>query len=227
MKRFIIVISIIFSIVLINGCAANKNSNSSSQSTTSGDSNSNNQSTSSGDSSSNNESTTSGANSSNDNSSTNNSGTKTTLTVKEKSALAQTVKFYYPTANDNKLNFVSKQVTYEASDTIKSIMEKGFKTLPNKDLGVVLSPNAKIKSLYLNKDNMVYVDFTKEFVSEMNAGSGYESMILQSITNTLGTFYGVDKVYITVEGEPYASGHIIMKKGEFFTVDLKNSVEIK
>ena len=91
----------------------------------------------------------------------------------------------------------------------------------------MLGPNVKIKSLYLNKDNTVYVDFTKELVSEMNAGSGYEGMILQCITNTLGAYYGVDKVYITIEGSPYSSGHIMMKKGEAFTVDYKNSVELK
>ncbi|BCZ45529.1 hypothetical protein psyc5s11_15960 [Clostridium gelidum] len=53
----------------------------------------------------------------------------------------------------------------------------------------------------------------------MNVGAVYESMILQSITNTLGTYYGVEKVYITIEGELYGSGHIIKEKGETFTVD--------
>jgi spore germination protein GerM len=107
------------------------------------------------------------------------------------------------------------------------IFESAFKDLPKGDLGKVLGPNVKIKSLYLNKDNRVYVDFTKELVSEMNAGSGFESMILQCITNTLGAYYGADKVYITIEGIPYSSGHIMMKKGEAFTVDYKNSVEVK
>ena len=99
-----------------------------------------------------------------------------------------------------------------------------FKELPKANISKVMGPNVRIKSLYLNKDNVVYLDFTKELVSEMNAGASYENMILQSITNTFGNYYGVEKVYITVEGSPYASGHYLMKKGEFFTVDLKNSV---
>ena len=61
----------------------------------------------------------------------------------------------------------------------------------------------------------------------MNAGSGYESMILQCITNTLGIYYGVTKVYLTVEDKPYSSGHIIMKKGQAFIVNLKDCVELK
>ncbi|MGH4051718.1 MAG: GerMN domain-containing protein [Clostridium sp.] len=83
-----------------------------------------------------------------------------------------------------------------------------------------------MKSLYLNKDGIVYVDFTKEIVSEMDAGAGYEVQVLQCITNTLGRYYNVKKVYITIEGNPYYSGHILMKKGEFFTVDLSSSSKL-
>lgn len=147
--------------------------------------------------------------------------------IEKNIALTQTVKFYYPDGNEDKLYFVNKQLSFHANDITKIIFEKTFKELPKGNLVKVLSPNAKIKSLYLNNDNIVYVDFTKELVTEMNAGSGIEGMILQSITNTLGTYYGVDKVYITIEDSPYTSGHIMMKKGEFFTVNFKNSVELK
>ena len=139
----------------------------------------------------------------------------------------QTVQFYYPDVNENKLYFVSKKLSFHTNDLTKIAFEKAFKDSPKETLVKVLSPNVKIKSLYLNHDNAVYADFTKELVSEMNAGSGTESMILQSITNTLGAYYGADKVYITLEGSPYSSGHIMMKKGELFTVNLENSVELK
>lgn len=123
---------------------------------------------------------------------------------------------------------MNKQLSFKTNDITRIIFENAFKDLPKGDLAKVLGPNVKIKSLYLNKDNrVVYIDFTKELLSEMNAGSGYESLILQSITNTIGTYYGVEKVYITIEDNPYASGHIEMKKGEFFTVNLTNSVELK
>jgi len=152
----------------------------------------------------------------------------TTLSKIEKNVkFTQEVKFYYPNVIEDKLYFVSKKLSFNTNDITKIILEKAFKDLPKGNIGKVLGPNAKIKSLYLNKDNVVYVDFTKEMTSEMNAGSGYEGMILQSITNTLGTYYGVDKVYITIEGSPYSSGHILMKKGEAFTVNVKNSVELK
>ena len=147
--------------------------------------------------------------------------------INKNTPLTQTVKFYYPNANDDKLYFVNKKLSFNTNDITKINFEKAFKDVPKGDFGKVLGPSVKIKSLYLNKDNVVYVDFTKEFLSEMNAGSGYEGMILQCITNTLGAYYGVDKVYITVENSPYSSGHIMMKKGEAFTVNYKDNVELK
>ena len=137
------------------------------------------------------------------------------------------MRFYYPNENVNKLFFVNKQLSFNTNDITKISFENAYKDLARGDLAKVLGPNVKINSLYLNKDNRAYIDFSKELLSEMKAGSGYESMILQGITNTIGTYYGVDKVYITIENKPYISGHIEMKKGEFFAVNLSNSVELK
>ena len=142
-------------------------------------------------------------------------------------SLSQTLEFYYPNIKADKINFSNIKLSFNTNSIAKIEIEKAYKNLPKGNIGKVLSSNVKIKSLYLNKDNMVYVDFTKEFVSEMNAGAGYEGMILKSITNTLGRYYRVKKVYLTVESVPYASGHIVFKKGEAIIVNLKNSVEIK
>ncbi len=137
--------------------------------------------------------------------------------------LIQTVKFYYPNVNDGINYITNKELSFDTNDVTRGMFEKQFKEVPNEKVGKLISPNTKIKSLYLNKDNMVYLDFSKEFTAEMNAGSGYESQILQCITNTIGDYYGVKKVYITVEGKPFSSGHILMKKGEAFTVNYKNT----
>jgi hypothetical protein len=146
--------------------------------------------------------------------------------ITSNTSLTQNVRFYYPNINDNKLYYLDKQLSFKTNDITKMSFEKVFKEAPDSNLGKLIGPNVKIKSLYLNND-VVYVDFSKELISEMNAGSGYESMILQSITNTLGGYYGVQKVYILVENEPYSSGHILMKKGETFTVNTKGTVQLK
>lgn len=160
--------------------------------------------------------------------SSNGTEVSSTLSKIEKNApLVQNVKFYFPNINDGKLYSTERKLSFNTNDITKQVFEREFKDQPQGNLGRLIGPNVKIKSLYLNKDNMVYIDFTKEFLSEMNAGAGYESMILQSIVNAVGGYYGVEKVYLTVEGNPYSSGHISMKKGEAFTVNFNNSVELK
>lgn len=84
----------------------------------------------------------------------------------------------------------------------------------------------KINSLYLNEDGMVYIDLSREFLTEMNAGSGYEAQILQCVANTFGSYYGSDKVIVTIDNNLYESGHIKLAQGEYLTVDTKESTEI-
>lgn len=142
------------------------------------------------------------------------------------SELTQVVKLYYPNISNGKIYYSESELSFKTNDLTKLAFEKKFKEAPSKELGTLLGPDVKIKSLYLN-GNTVYVDFTKDFVSEMNAGSGTEALILQCITNTLGDYYKVPKVYITIENSPYSSGHIVMKKGEAFTVNSKTTIQLK
>ena len=72
--------------------------------------------------------------------------------------------------------------------------------------------------MYLNQDNNLYIDLNEAFLTEMNVGSGMEEAILQSIVNTFGHYYGVEKVSLTIDNKLYSSGHISMEKGEFFNV---------
>ena len=133
--------------------------------------------------------------------------------------LVQTVRFYYPNADSNKLGYIDKEVGLYTNDITRDVLANAYKEAPPEPLGRVFSPGTKIKSLYLNKDGMVYIDLNEAFAQEMNAGAAYEQSILQSIANTFGRYYGVMRVMLTVEGQPYVSGHIAMRPGEYLTVD--------
>lgn len=136
--------------------------------------------------------------------------------------LVQNVNLYFPSLDEDIYYFISKEISFKTNDEAKDVVESMIKD--NGDQPIVVSTNTKINSLYLNdEEKRVHVDFSKEFVSEMNAGSYFESMILQSITNTLGNYYGVEEVLITVEGKPYESGHILMEENEPFKVDLEKT----
>ncbi len=146
--------------------------------------------------------------------------------IAEDAVFTQQVKFFYPGGQADKIYFQTKELDFKTNDQTRLAFEKAFKESPNEHLGQLITPNVEVKELYLNQDGIVYVDFSKELVREMNAGSGYEGLIIQSITNTLGLYYGSDKVYIMIEGKPYSSGHIELRAGEFFTVNLNNCFEI-
>jgi len=145
--------------------------------------------------------------------------------IEENVKFEQTIKFYYPNVEQDVIYCTEKQISFKTNDVTRTKLEEAIKDITKDKYDPVLSPNVKINSLYLNKDNIVYVDFTKELVSEMNAGSGYEASILQCITNTLGNYYGVNKVYITLDGKPYESGHVLMKKGQAFEVNMENVIK--
>lgn len=140
----------------------------------------------------------------------------------------QTVKFYYPEYNKNLIVYKKIKLSLKTNEQVKNYFEKYFKEKPAADAAAVISGKTKINKLYLNRnENKVYVDFSKDFVNGMKLGSGPETMMLQAIANTLGDYYNVDKVQLTVEGKNYESGHIILDAKSPLKINLKGTVEIK
>ena len=150
--------------------------------------------------------------------------TSTLSKINEDTPFKQTISVYYPTVNEE-IRVENKELVFNTNDLTSTKLEEAVKDITNENARPLISTNTKINSLYLGKDNIVYVDFSKELVTEMNAGAGYELLILQSITNTLGDYYGVKEVNITIDGKLYESGHILMKKGETFKVNYDKVVQ--
>lgn len=147
--------------------------------------------------------------------------------IEENASLVQKISFFYPNINDGKIYSKNKDLSFKTNDITRQVLEIAYKEPVNNNLGKVFSNNTKINSLYLNKDNTVYIDLNSAFLNEMNAGSGYEQMILNSIANTFGKYYGSQKVILTIDNKPYQSGHIIMKKGEYIKVNYQDAIEVK
>lgn len=140
--------------------------------------------------------------------------------IETNAPLVQTVTLFYPDIDGINYNIIDVPVTFNTNDELKDVIEQTVK-----DLSVynIFSANTKVNELYYSLvDNSVHIDLSQEFVSEMNAGAGFEMMILTSIANTLGTYYGVQEVYLTIDGNPYESGHILLNEGEPLTVDYSN-----
>ncbi len=135
------------------------------------------------------------------------------------------VNFYYPNANDERIFLYRKEIAFTTNDIPRNKIVEAYKNLP-KEAAPVLSKNTAVNYLYLNQDGMVYVDLSQQFIGEMNAGGGYESLILQSLANTLGDYYGADKIILTVDGKTYESGHILLEKFEPIEVNYDSIVDM-
>ena len=131
------------------------------------------------------------------------------------------VSFYFPEFSKDRVVNIDRNVEIFTNEDMKFKFQKELKTIPeNSGLSKVLSTNTSVLgSIIDDKNGWVTVDFSAQFVKEMNAGTSFESMLLKSITNTFGKYYQKDKVVITIEGKLYESGHIMLKQGEYFKVE--------
>lgn len=146
--------------------------------------------------------------------------TSSLRTIEKDKPFTQTVRFFYPNMDDGSVDSVEAPVRFRTNDITRIALAKAYRDALSNLSSNVFSKNTKINSLYLNRDGMVYIDLNRAFVDEMNAGSGVEAMILQSVANTFGQYYGVNKVLLTIDNKLYESGHIALKKGEYLKVRL-------
>ena len=110
------------------------------------------------------------------------------------------------------LYFLDKN-TYELVPEVRQIdarqlIDNPYKLLVNlliegpKDekLLKLIPENTKINSAQL-KDNILYLDFSEDFIKEQKLGKKQEELILKSIINTVTELTEIDKVAILIEGK--------------------------
>lgn len=149
----------------------------------------------------------------------------TLATVDQNAALTLPVRFYYPSIDDDRVYYEDRDVSFHTNDDTGVLLTEAYRAVPF-GLGGVFTENTVINSLTLGDDGAVRLDLSQEFLNEMNAGAGYETLILQSLTNTFAGFYGTDKLSLTVAGKPYASGHIELAQGETLEADFENALPL-
>lgn len=140
---------------------------------------------------------------------------------------------YYPDFNNDKVAFINSKIEFLTNQDVKEVLEnaikRAIKNVPEgSGLSGVFSNNTKILNIEPDEDNdMLLIDLSSHFVTEMHAGTSLESMILKSVVNTFGEYFQKTKVKITLEGKPYSSGHVLMEPDDYFTVDTENTYEFK
>jgi hypothetical protein len=128
---------------------------------------------------------------------------------------------------------------FEVTDTdvlsVKSDVALSMRTNENiadaligefRDKGLA-SEGTGLNSLAFDETGQILIaDFSKEFVTEMNAGTAKEMGVLSGVVNTLGTYFQTEKVRITLDGDVYSSGHIELNENEYFVPKYGDKAEV-
>lgn len=96
-------------------------------------------------------------------------------------------------------------------DYIKYIVEELIKGPSSEDLNATIPPETEVLSVKV-EDSIAYIDFSEEMHTKHWGGAAGEAMTISSIANTLTELDYIDKVNITVNGEPLAIEHTILEK---------------
>jgi len=90
---------------------------------------------------------------------------------------------------------------------------------PNTDLAPTIPPDTKLRSIYIDKYNVSYIDFSSELIKNHPGGSWAEVITVYSIVNTIiHNFSQIYKVKLLINGEEIEtlSGHLDMRKAFSF-----------
>lgn len=148
---------------------------------------------------------------------------ETTNNIGEKKVISnKDVRFYFYNAVIDKIEYFSKNIPVTDGALVTAIVDT-YKENSISEYSS-LSKEALIKSAKLDKSkDLLTVNFGSVFLNS-SIGSGIESDTIKSFVNTLGYAFGVSNVYITVDGKPYSSGHILMEEGVPFKVSYDNCI---
>jgi hypothetical protein len=113
------------------------------------------------------------------------------------------------------------------NDSFADVLTEQFRASPATGIQPLLTANSSVQSMHQDPDSrIVTIDLSANFVTETNVGSDMEGAILQCIANTAGSAYNAQEVIITLDGQPYSSGHIAYGAGETIEVDYDGAIDI-
>lgn len=147
---------------------------------------------------------------------------KTLLSSIKNQPLENDILVYYPLKENGTTVFKDDKIVFYTNQSIEKLLEDKLKNPLSEKLIAPIPEGVVINSIHLDRSSwIVRVDFSEEILKNLNAGSAFEYEIIRSIVNTIGKFYDTEKVYISVAGIPYESGHYAIREGEYFKVDIE------
>ncbi|SNS29633.1 Sporulation and spore germination [Anaerovirgula multivorans] len=149
----------------------------------------------------------------------------TLANIEEETDVTYILRCYYPDLENEQVVYKDFDIPFHTNDEIEPTYTEYLQRSTNESISSVFSENVTLQSFSYNpEEELVVVDLSKNFLAELNLGAGYESLVIQSIVNTVGFNFGVEKVVITLDGALYESGHFQLVEGDYFQVHYENVV---
>lgn len=104
---------------------------------------------------------------------------------------------------------VSIPADAQLPDLLRIAVEELIKGPRNQDLSPTIPPDTRVLSVSVEED-VAHVDFSREMHTQHWGGAAGESITVQSIVNTLTEFPDIQRVLMTVEGQPLAIEHMVL-----------------
>jgi germination protein M len=125
---------------------------------------------------------------------------------------AREVVLFFPSEGDSLLHAERRRIPGGSSvaEEAREVVEELIKGSSEGYLSP-LPPETRLRQLFITKDGIAYVDFSKEIVEKHPSGSSAELTTVYSVVNTLAhNFRPIRKVFILVEGgeRETLGGHI-------------------
>lgn len=138
----------------------------------------------------------------------------------------QMIRFFYADyANaDGKIYYRSLEVPVDVNPSMGKIFRDLLQKAPSDSTLLPLSQGINIKNITL-RGRSVYINFSDELgymVDQLNLNRMVEPAFLQALVNTFGEYYQANKVYLQIEGEPYASKFRVWTEDDYLSPDLSN-----
>lgn len=141
----------------------------------------------------------------------------------------QNMTFYYPrmTQTATEIRFLDIRVTLKTNEGIREALAKYFSSPPASGYQRIMSPAVTIRSVNLDPvTEIIHVDVSKNYADEMKFGAEMEAAVIRCLVNTVGHAYNVERVILTLDGEPANFGHVAMDPGQSFKVDYDGAISL-
>lgn len=140
----------------------------------------------------------------------------------------KSIKLYHPHEGEDEIVLKYKDYSFgfNTNDNMADVFCRLFREPVEDGLVPLISEDTRINSIVLDRGSWTLrADFSRELVPGWNAGSTLESKLILGIVNTLGEFYDTDRVYLSIDGVPFESGHYQLVEGEDFKVETEGIEE--